>query len=130
MNINSILREKGRTSVFVAHRLRTIFDSDLIIVLKEGQVAEMGTHRELIDRDGVYAELWSGKLEWFREIRLLIMLQPKRLDSRRMEMRRMRLRRRMTVRRTKYIMPPDSTYLDQLLTWRKMNTAQTYRKKH
>lgn len=61
MNINGILREKGRTSVFVAHRLRTIFDSDLIIVLKEGRVAEMGTHRELIDRVGVYAELWSGK---------------------------------------------------------------------
>jgi ABC transporter ATM len=62
LNINSILREKGRTSVFVAHRLRTIFDSDIIIVLKEGQVAEMGTHRELIDRAGVYAELWSGEL--------------------------------------------------------------------
>lgn len=61
-NINGILREKGRTSVFVAHRLRTIFDSDLIIVLKEGQVAEMGTHRELIDSAGVYSELWSGKL--------------------------------------------------------------------
>ena len=60
VNINSILREKGRTSVFVAHRLRTIFDSDLIIVLKEGSVAEMGTHRELVDRDGVYAQLWSG----------------------------------------------------------------------
>lgn len=65
MNINSILRERGRTSVFVAHRLRTIFDSDLIIVLKEGHVAEMGTHRELIDRDGVYAELWSGKSMFF-----------------------------------------------------------------
>lgn len=63
LNINSILREKGRTSVFVAHRLRTIFDSDIIIVLKEGQVAEMGTHRELIDRAGVYAELWSGELK-------------------------------------------------------------------
>jgi ABC transporter ATM len=68
LNINSILREKGRTSVFVAHRLRTIFDSDLIIVLKEGQVAEMGTHRELIDRDGVYAELWSGKSKLFRGV--------------------------------------------------------------
>lgn len=61
LNINSILREKARTSVFVAHRLRTIFDADLIIVLKEGNVAEMGTHRELIDRGGLYAELWSGK---------------------------------------------------------------------
>ena len=61
VNINGILKEKARTSVFVAHRLRTIFDSDLIIVLKDGKVAEQGTHRELIDRDGVYAQLWSGK---------------------------------------------------------------------
>jgi ABC transporter ATM len=60
-NINSILREKSRTSVFVAHRLRTIFDADLIIVLKEGSVAEMGTHRDLVDRGGLYAELWSGE---------------------------------------------------------------------
>ncbi|RSL81447.1 Iron-sulfur clusters transporter ATM1, mitochondrial [Fusarium floridanum] len=67
LNINSILREKGRTSVFVAHRLRTIFDSDIIIVLKEGQVAEMGTHRELIDRAGVYAELWSAQETRFHE---------------------------------------------------------------
>ena len=60
-NINSILKEKARTSVFVAHRLRTIYDSDKIIVLKEGRVAESGTHRELIDTGGVYSELWSGK---------------------------------------------------------------------
>ncbi|KAI0095430.1 P-loop containing nucleoside triphosphate hydrolase protein [Hypoxylon sp. NC0597] len=58
-NINSILREKARTSVFVAHRLRTIYDADLIIVLKEGRVAEQGTHKELIDRGGLYSELWS-----------------------------------------------------------------------
>lgn len=67
VNINGILREKGRTSVFVAHRLRTIFDSDIIIVLKEGQVAEMGSHRELIDRDGVYAKLWSAQETMFHE---------------------------------------------------------------
>ncbi|KAI0129052.1 iron-sulfur cluster transporter ATM1 [Xylariales sp. AK1849] len=60
-NINSILREKSRTSVFVAHRLRTIYDADLIIVLKEGSVAEMGTHKELMDRDGLYSELWSAQ---------------------------------------------------------------------
>lgn len=62
-NINSILREKQRTSVFVAHRLRTIFDSDKIIVLKEGSNVESGTHRELIDTGGVYSELWSSK--WY-----------------------------------------------------------------
>ncbi|KFG85501.1 transporter ATM1 [Metarhizium anisopliae] len=67
ININGILREKGRTSVFVAHRLRTIFDSDLIIVLKDGKVAEMGTHRELIDRAGVYSELWSAQEMLFNE---------------------------------------------------------------
>lgn len=60
-NINSILRDKARTSVFVAHRLRTIYDADLIIVLKEGSVAEMGTHRQLIDRDGIYSALWSAQ---------------------------------------------------------------------
>ncbi|KAF7510026.1 Iron-sulfur clusters transporter atm1, mitochondrial [Endocarpon pusillum] len=49
-NINSILKEKARTSVFVAHRLRTIFDSDIILVLKNGQVAESGTHHELLNR--------------------------------------------------------------------------------
>ncbi|CAP97467.1 Iron-sulfur clusters transporter [Penicillium chrysogenum] len=58
-NINSILKEKSRTSVFVAHRLRTISDSDQILVLKEGHVAETGSHRELLERDGIYAELWN-----------------------------------------------------------------------
>lgn len=48
--------------MFVAHRLRTISDSDQILVLKEGHVAEMGSHRELLDRNGIYAELWNGQL--------------------------------------------------------------------
>lgn len=60
-NINSILKEKARTSVFVAHRLRTIYDSDVILVLKDGSVVEQGTHERLIDSGGVYSELWSGK---------------------------------------------------------------------
>ncbi|SPO04409.1 probable Iron-sulfur clusters transporter ATM1, mitochondrial [Cephalotrichum gorgonifer] len=64
-NINSILREKQRTSVFVAHRLRTIFDADVIIVLAEGGVAEMGTHQELIDSGGLYSELWSAQETMF-----------------------------------------------------------------
>lgn len=60
-HINSILKEKKRTSVFVAHRLRTIYDSDLIIVLRTGSVAESGTHQQLIDRAGLYSELWSAQ---------------------------------------------------------------------
>ena len=64
-NINSILKEKARTSVFVAHRLRTIYDSDKIIVLQGGQVAESGSHSQLIDMEGVYAGLWSGMSKSF-----------------------------------------------------------------
>ena len=60
-NINSILKEKSRTSVFVAHRLRTIFDSDIIFVLKEGQVVEQGTHAELLNMNGVYHDLWAAQ---------------------------------------------------------------------
>ena len=60
-NINSILKEKARTSVFVAHRLRTIFDSDKIIVLLGGHVAESGTHNQLIEGGGVYSKLWQAQ---------------------------------------------------------------------
>ncbi|KAL1989858.1 hypothetical protein VTN49DRAFT_7055 [Thermomyces lanuginosus] len=60
-NINSIIKEKARTSVFVAHRLRTIYDSDQILVLKDGHVAEVGTHHELLQLGGIYAELWHAQ---------------------------------------------------------------------
>ncbi|KAF2008528.1 iron-sulfur clusters transporter atm1, mitochondrial precursor [Aaosphaeria arxii CBS 175.79] len=60
-HINSIIKEKARTSVFIAHRLRTICDCDTIIVLREGEVTESGTHEQLIDRAGVYSELWSAQ---------------------------------------------------------------------
>jgi ABC transporter ATM len=60
-NINEVLREKRRTSLFVAHRLRTIYDADLIIVLEGGRMVEMGSHRELMERNGLYAELWMAQ---------------------------------------------------------------------
>lgn len=66
-HINSLVKEKKRTSVFVAHRLRTIYDSDVIIVLREGGVAESGTHEKLIDRNGLYSELWSAQETMFVE---------------------------------------------------------------
>ncbi len=54
---------EGRTSFMVAHRLSTILDADLILVMKSGTVIERGTHEELLDQNGFYATLWnSGKI--------------------------------------------------------------------
>ena len=43
----------------IAHRLSTVVDADEIIVLDKGQVAERGTHRELLAGDGLYAAMWN-----------------------------------------------------------------------
>jgi ATP-binding cassette, subfamily B, multidrug efflux pump len=48
----------GRTTIAVAHRLSTIANADMILVLHHGEVAERGTHRELIERGGLYSTLW------------------------------------------------------------------------
>lgn len=60
-NLYSFLR--GRTSVIVAHRLSTVKYADQIIVLSAGEVAETGTHQELLDRKGVYYNLVKNQLE-------------------------------------------------------------------
>jgi ATP-binding cassette subfamily B protein len=54
---------KGRTSFVIAHRLSTIKNADLILVLKDGDVVESGTHEELLAQNGFYAELYNSQFE-------------------------------------------------------------------
>jgi ABC-type multidrug transport system fused ATPase/permease subunit len=49
----------GRTTLIVAHRLSTIIHADVIVVLDKGQIAEQGTHRQLLAKKGLYHRLWS-----------------------------------------------------------------------
>ncbi|MFM6950533.1 MAG: ABCB family ABC transporter ATP-binding protein/permease [Novosphingobium sp.] len=58
----------GRTSLSIAHRLSTIADADTILVLNAGQLAEAGTHSELLRRDGLYAEMWARQAEAAEQI--------------------------------------------------------------
>ena len=52
---------KGRTSFIVAHRLSTIREADVILVMRDGNIVEQGTHDELLQKGGFYAELWNAQ---------------------------------------------------------------------
>ena len=51
----------GRTSFIVAHRLSTIREADLILVMNEGNIVEQGTHEQLLAKNGFYAKLYNSQ---------------------------------------------------------------------
>ncbi|XP_063720245.1 ATP-binding cassette sub-family B member 6-like [Symsagittifera roscoffensis] len=69
-NIQSALDDvsKDRTTLVVAHRLSTVVNADMIMVLKDGVIVERGTHQELIDTSGsIYSEMWNQQATVFGE---------------------------------------------------------------
>ena len=52
---------EGRTSFIVAHRLSTIREADVILVMRDGQIVEQGDHESLLQKDGFYAELYKSQ---------------------------------------------------------------------
>lgn len=52
---------KGRTTFIVAHRLSTIKNADMILVMDKGRIVEQGTHQELLEKDGYYYKLYNSQ---------------------------------------------------------------------
>lgn len=69
MNIQKAMSQlmKGRTSFVIAHRLSTIRDADRILVMNQGDIIEQGTHQQLLDQNGFYADLYHSQFS-IREV--------------------------------------------------------------
>ncbi len=50
---------RNRTTLVIAHRLSTVVDAQQILVMDKGRIIERGTHRELLEKQGVYAQMWA-----------------------------------------------------------------------
>ncbi|MEJ2207597.1 MAG: ABC transporter ATP-binding protein [Anaerolineae bacterium] len=72
---------EGRTSFIIAHRLSTIRNADVILVMNEGDIVEKGTHQELLERGGFYAELYNSQFDNGAEPALT---EPEMVEARRL----------------------------------------------
>jgi ATP-binding cassette subfamily B protein len=62
--LNSLTEiSRDHTSLVIAHRLSTVVDADKIVVLHHGAIVEQGTHQQLLQSDGYYADLWRAQLK-------------------------------------------------------------------
>ena len=61
---------KGRTTFVIAHRLSTVRQADLILVLRDGKIIEQGTHQELVSHGGIYQEIYELQLRPQEEVML------------------------------------------------------------
>ena len=59
---------KGRTTIMIAHRLSTLRDADKLIVIENGKMPEFGTHLELINKKGIYYNLYRMQVEALKNI--------------------------------------------------------------
>ena len=59
---------KDKTAIIVTHRLGSVKLADRIIVMKEGRIAQIGTHEELIQTEGEYSKLYEAQEQWYREV--------------------------------------------------------------
>ena len=62
-SINEIIKKKNVTTIIIAHRLSTIKGVDCIFVLDKGKICEFGTHKELVDKNGIYKKLIQNQID-------------------------------------------------------------------
>lgn len=58
---------QGKTTIFISHRLGSTKLADTIYVLSDGRIAERGTHRELMDMGGLYAQMYAAQADWYKD---------------------------------------------------------------
>ena len=59
--VSEAIRARGVTCIIVAHRLSTIREADVILVMRDGHIVEQGDHASLLERNGFYAELYNSQ---------------------------------------------------------------------